>query len=356
MEISQGYPHGGHNLLHRLDSRTCHSGMCWHVWTCFWRAVLPGKTSWTYSIYSWHFREACWPCHTFLTGTERPAVVTKMNLTLSADHRVFDSDIGGNTEPCYQFEFNGVFFFLVESLSSSLMRLNLSKFHRSVPFGFVLKLQQHSKTYVIKPASCWCVRHSQDLRPRRAFFCDFIEFCSSCAIFTYWWLLIIGELAGATHCRLHRSLIWVIEAPWCYFEHLFFVPFVYSQDNVVCMFCYEDCNWMLRNRIFRVMLRNLVLQITWCHSFDGPCFRRNIVNGSPMSPFLITHLIDLLWLLLHALHLCICRSEAWRKEACIRLWTCFLHLEDFALLGFQFPRVKGFLHFWVSHRKSISTL
>lgn len=149
------------------------------------------------------------------------------------------------------------------------MRLNLSKFHRSVPFGFVLKLQQHSKTYVIKPASCWCVRHSQDLRPRRAFFCDFIEFCSSCAIFTYWWLLIIGELAGATHCRLHRSLIWVIEAPWCYFEHLFFVPFVYSQDNVVCMFCYEDCNWMLRNRIFRVLLRNLVLQTTWCHSFDG---------------------------------------------------------------------------------------
>lgn len=269
MEISQGYPHGGHNLLHRLDSRTCHSGMCWHVWTCFWRAVLPGKTSWTYSIYSWHFREACWPCHTFLTGTERPAVVTKMNLTLSADHRVFDSDIGGNTEPCYQFESNGVFFFFVVESLSSLMRLNLSKFHRSVPFGFVLKLQQHSKTYVIKPASYWCVRHSQDLRPRRAFFCDFIEFCSSCAIFTYWWLLIIGELAGATHCRLHRSLIWVIEAPWCYFEHLFFVPFVYSQDNVVCMFCYEDCNWMLRNRIFRVMLRNFVLQITWCHSFDG---------------------------------------------------------------------------------------
>lgn len=78
-----------------------------------------------------------------------------MNLTLSADDRVFDSVIGGNTEPCYQFEFNGVFFFfLVQSLSSSLMRLNLSKFHRSVPFGFVLKLQQHSKTYVIKPASC----------------------------------------------------------------------------------------------------------------------------------------------------------------------------------------------------------
>ena len=29
------------------------------------------------------------------TGVERPAVVTKMNLTLSADHRVFDGKVGG---------------------------------------------------------------------------------------------------------------------------------------------------------------------------------------------------------------------------------------------------------------------
>jgi len=28
-------------------------------------------------------------------GTERPSVVTKMNLTLSADHRVFDGKVGG---------------------------------------------------------------------------------------------------------------------------------------------------------------------------------------------------------------------------------------------------------------------
>ncbi|MQL97842.1 hypothetical protein Taro_030544 [Colocasia esculenta] len=28
-------------------------------------------------------------------GTEKPAVVTKMNLKLSADHRVFDGEIGG---------------------------------------------------------------------------------------------------------------------------------------------------------------------------------------------------------------------------------------------------------------------
>ena len=28
-------------------------------------------------------------------GIERPAVVTKMNLTLSADHRVFDGKVGG---------------------------------------------------------------------------------------------------------------------------------------------------------------------------------------------------------------------------------------------------------------------
>ena len=34
-----------------------------------------------------------------LAGTERPTVVTKMNLTLSADNRVFDSDIGGMTKP-----------------------------------------------------------------------------------------------------------------------------------------------------------------------------------------------------------------------------------------------------------------
>ena len=32
----------------------------------------------------------------YLPGIEKPAVVTKMNLTLSADHRVFDSDVGGN--------------------------------------------------------------------------------------------------------------------------------------------------------------------------------------------------------------------------------------------------------------------
>nr|POF16749.1 dihydrolipoyllysine-residue acetyltransferase component 1 [Quercus suber] len=29
-------------------------------------------------------------------GVERPAVVTKMNLTLSADHRVFDGKVGGS--------------------------------------------------------------------------------------------------------------------------------------------------------------------------------------------------------------------------------------------------------------------
>lgn len=29
-------------------------------------------------------------------GTERPATVTKMQLKLSADHRVFDGEIGGN--------------------------------------------------------------------------------------------------------------------------------------------------------------------------------------------------------------------------------------------------------------------
>lgn len=34
-----------------------------------------------------------------LAGTQRPTVVTKMNLTLSADNRVFDSDIGGMTKP-----------------------------------------------------------------------------------------------------------------------------------------------------------------------------------------------------------------------------------------------------------------
>lgn len=34
-----------------------------------------------------------------LAGTERPSVVTKMNLTLSADNRVFDSDIRGMTKP-----------------------------------------------------------------------------------------------------------------------------------------------------------------------------------------------------------------------------------------------------------------
>lgn len=32
---------------------------------------------------------------TFNAGIERPAVVTKMNLTLSADHRVFDGKVGG---------------------------------------------------------------------------------------------------------------------------------------------------------------------------------------------------------------------------------------------------------------------
>lgn len=29
------------------------------------------------------------------SGTDKPAVVTKMNLTLSADHRVFDGKVGG---------------------------------------------------------------------------------------------------------------------------------------------------------------------------------------------------------------------------------------------------------------------
>lgn len=31
----------------------------------------------------------------FPLGVERPAVVTKMNLTISADHRVFDGNVGG---------------------------------------------------------------------------------------------------------------------------------------------------------------------------------------------------------------------------------------------------------------------
>lgn len=31
----------------------------------------------------------------FFPGLEKPAIVTKMNMTLSADRRVFDSEIGG---------------------------------------------------------------------------------------------------------------------------------------------------------------------------------------------------------------------------------------------------------------------
>uniref|UniRef100_A0A453RZ12 2-oxoacid dehydrogenase acyltransferase catalytic domain-containing protein n=1 Tax=Aegilops tauschii subsp. strangulata TaxID=200361 RepID=A0A453RZ12_AEGTS len=30
-----------------------------------------------------------------MTGTEKAAVVTKMMLTLSADHRIFDGQVGG---------------------------------------------------------------------------------------------------------------------------------------------------------------------------------------------------------------------------------------------------------------------
>lgn len=34
-------------------------------------------------------------CEFVLSGIEKPAIVTKMNLTLSADHRVFDGKVGG---------------------------------------------------------------------------------------------------------------------------------------------------------------------------------------------------------------------------------------------------------------------
>lgn len=33
-----------------------------------------------------------------VAGTEKPSVVTKMIVTLSADHRVFDGQVGGNRE------------------------------------------------------------------------------------------------------------------------------------------------------------------------------------------------------------------------------------------------------------------
>lgn len=39
-------------------------------------------------------REFCSYLHSH-SGTEEPAIVTKMNLTLSADHRVFDGKVGG---------------------------------------------------------------------------------------------------------------------------------------------------------------------------------------------------------------------------------------------------------------------
>lgn len=39
----------------------------------------------------------------FYPGVERPAVVTKMNLTLSADHRVFDGKVGGTI---FTFQYN----------------------------------------------------------------------------------------------------------------------------------------------------------------------------------------------------------------------------------------------------------
>lgn len=38
------------------------------------------------------------------TGNEKPGVVTKMNLTLSADHRVFDGKVGGMLDIIHQYE------------------------------------------------------------------------------------------------------------------------------------------------------------------------------------------------------------------------------------------------------------
>jgi pyruvate/2-oxoglutarate dehydrogenase complex dihydrolipoamide acyltransferase (E2) component len=43
-------------------------------------------------------------CLIFYPGVERPAVVTKMNLTLSADHRVFDGKVGGTNRTIFTFQ------------------------------------------------------------------------------------------------------------------------------------------------------------------------------------------------------------------------------------------------------------
>ena len=44
----------------------------------------------TRSYFSFGLIHAVYSC----SGTEKPTVVTKMNLTLSADHRVFDGHVG----------------------------------------------------------------------------------------------------------------------------------------------------------------------------------------------------------------------------------------------------------------------
>lgn len=38
---------------------------------------------------------SCFDMNYVLPGIERPAVVTKMNMTLSADHRVFEGNVAG---------------------------------------------------------------------------------------------------------------------------------------------------------------------------------------------------------------------------------------------------------------------
>jgi hypothetical protein len=48
--------------------------------------LLVSSTRASLSAITWTF---------FLPGIERPAVINKMNLTLSADHRVFDGQVSG---------------------------------------------------------------------------------------------------------------------------------------------------------------------------------------------------------------------------------------------------------------------
>lgn len=54
-----------------------------------------------------------WQVFVIVSGIEKPSIVTKMNVTLSADHRIFDGQVGGNATFSSFYCYHSLCFFFV---------------------------------------------------------------------------------------------------------------------------------------------------------------------------------------------------------------------------------------------------